>query len=294
MKKNLFFAALIVALCTSPSFAQHQLLNRMLGRCGCSAPATSCCESPAPTTNSCCQTFESDSSCGCGKIRGLFPLFGHGNRGNDCGSGCGCAAAPAAAPCCEPADPCARKRCSLFSGLCNRGNDCGCEDTCDKGCGRGHLFAGHGGRGCGDPCDDGCGGGRGRLFAGHGGHGDCGGCDKGCGGCRIGTREVCFKVPSFGCLDRARSCRPQRNACCDPCQSACGNGSVGSPAPAGAPGIEPTPAPANVEPQPAAPAPSIPETSAAPAAGSTTRFVPMVDPNAFQSPTTRFTSNEID
>ena len=277
MKRILFLAALVVALCTSPSFAQHQLLNRMLGRCGCAAPANTCCETPAPANNTCCQTFESDSSCGCGNARGLFPLFGHhGRGGNDCCeqadpcarqrcslfSRCGhrdrgndCCEAPVAAPaapCCEQSDPCARQRCSLFSrcGHRDRGNDC-CEqaDPCDTGCGRGGLFGGHhAGRGRGNGCND-----------------DCG----------------CESARHCGLLDRARGGghhRARGNNCCDPCQTSdCGcGGPAGTPAPA----TEPAPA---VEPQPATPAPTT---------GAQTRILPMVDPNAFRSPTTRFTSSQ--
>jgi hypothetical protein len=93
------------------------------------------------------------------------------------------------------------------------------------------------------------------------------------GGHRCRKNDCCCEQPADPCcksgcglLNRCRTAR-RCNDCCDPCGC---NGAA--PAGEGAPAAEPTP-----EPQPAA--------------GSQTRIVPMMDPSAFQTPTTRFTAN---
>ncbi len=299
MKKIVLIAlAMSTLACTSALAQCCNRLGRFVDRSSCCEQTTDCCATPDscdPCGRSRCRLFDcnlgfSFGGCGC---RGLFPLFGGDN--GCCDSGCGDCAAPAADACCD--------RGSLFGHHqrgCGRRNACGNEEACcdSDPCGRA-------GRGCGLFSGRGCG-----LFGGCGndcgcetnaccdtvspgllqrhGHG-CGLFSRGCGnGC--GNDCGCETDP---CGDSGRGCglfsghrhggcglfgRRSYEDCCD----SCCNGSVGTPTEAQpVPSTEGQPA---VEPQP----------QAQPAAeGSQTRMVPIVDPNAFRAPTTRFTTGRI-
>jgi hypothetical protein len=204
MKWTSLLASLVLGLAASTPGYSFDLLDRMLGNCGCGCE-TSCCE-----TKSCGCRSRCDRGC---------------NRGC-CAPTCTKAAAPYQAPSCTKAaapyqEPtCATKAASPYQApACGQDvvqkGGCGCQDRCgcDRGCFLSKLFSCnkccpntcHVDRcnkgcdtGCRDKCDRGCGGCN--LFSGWGGCFNRCGCQKSCGCTPTCTKAASpYQAPSCGC-----------------------------------------------------------------------------------------------
>ena len=199
MKWTSLLASLVLGLAVCTPGYSFELLDRMLGNCGCGCE-TSCCETK-------CRS-RCDRGCGCQK--------------SCCAPTCTKAATPYQAPSCTKAaapyqEPtCATKAASPYQAPacgqepCQKGG-CGCQDRCHRGCFLDRLFSCNKccpntchvdrcnkgcDRGCRDKCDRGCGGCGLNLFSGWGG---CGCRDK-CGCQPTCTKAASpYQAPSCGC-----------------------------------------------------------------------------------------------
>ena len=137
MKLKLAAIALIASMTLScdNSFG-CDLLDRMLGRAGCSS-----CEAPVAPSCGCGGGLMDkivSKSAGCGCCGSDMMTYDANMSCGPVASSCGCEAPVADCGCSAPAAPaCGGGGCGLFSKLGNRGGDCGCGSpapVADCGC----------------------------------------------------------------------------------------------------------------------------------------------------------------